>query len=867
MPRKDWFPRRPGFAAAAFGLTAMVMLVLIFGVLFPAAPSVGNGPAPGEWTIVGGMLAVLIGGLCFLAMDRARCARRVDLLERRLAEQRTVLEAAPGAWRAWTAEGPPSCGNGLQALLRSESADGLGDIAAALDPAAQASFREAVDRLQNEGQEFRLVARLADGCHSVELSGLRRAGGSDQAPIFVLWARDVTAYEAEAANAAAVLARTAKAATAAEGARDILQAMLDRLPVPVWLRDDDRQLVWVNAAYAESVDAAKDRAVAEQIELAGPLLPAGSATETGPTAGIPDSAGLPACSETRHIVIAGERRLVQLIEATCPVSSGPAAGQGRTLGYALDLTSVEEAERERDRHIAAHADVLENLKSAIAIFGPDKRLGFFNTAYVQLWGFDEAWLKTHPTLGEVLEDLRERRRLPEFADFGDFRQSQLGLFTSLIAPDEDWMHLPDGTTLRVLITPHPFGGLMFVLEDVTSALALERSYNTLMAVQRESLDNLAEGIAVYGDDGRLRLSNPAFHTIWALHPEDLQSNPHISEVLDRTRGFFEDVVDWEASRAAMIAWALEREPRTGRMDRADGSILQYSTVPLPDGAVLHSYLDVTDSAKVEQALRASNQALETADRLKSEFIANVSYQLRTPLNAIMGFAEILDNQYFGALNERQSEYTCSIVDASRRLLALINDILDIATIEAGYMALELKQVRVEDLLRGVYDLTREWAAKQSLQIVVDCPPKVGSIEADDRRLKQALYNLVSNSVKFTPPGGRIVLSAWRCENEIGMVVSDTGIGIPQEDQDRVFGRFERGHSHLRQSGVGLGLALVKSFIEMHGGRITLKSAPGLGTTVTCIVPAHPLAAYTGAVREGSGFPSTLPFPTLVSPPD
>ncbi|NBC34919.1 MAG: sensor histidine kinase [Alphaproteobacteria bacterium] len=628
------------------------------------------------------------------------------------------------------------------------------------------------------------------------------------------------------------------------------------------MRDADRRLAWVNTAYADSVDAAKSQVVADQIELAGPLLPADSGTASRAA-----DTGSPACAESRHIVIGGERRLVQLTETPCALPADPHDGWGGTLGYALDQTAVDEAVRERDRHIAAHANVLENLKSAIAIFGPDKRLSFFNTAYVQLWGFDEAWLETHPTLGEVLEDLRERRRLPEFADFGDFRQSQLGLFTALIAPDEDWMHLPDGTTLRVLITPHPFGGLMFVLEDVTTALTLERNYNTLMAVQRESLDNLAEGIAVYGDDGRLQLSNPVFRTIWALQPEDLQGNPHISEVLDRTRSFFDNGVDWEAARAEMIAWALEREPRTGKMDRADGSILQFSTVPLPDGAVLHSYLDVTDSAKVEQALRASNQALETADRLKSEFIANVSYQLRTPLNAIMGFAEILDNQYFGPLNDRQTEYTRSIVDASRRLLALINDILDIATIEAGYMALELKQVRVEDLLRGVYDLTREWAAKQSLQIAVDCPAEVGSIEADDRRLKQALYNLVSNSVKFTPPGGRIVLSAWRQENEIGMVVGDTGIGIPREDQDRVFGRFERGHSHLRQSGVGLGLALVKSFIEMHGGRITLKSAPGLGTTVTCIVPAHPLAAYTGAVQDGSGLAGVLPFPTLIPPPD
>ncbi len=420
------------------------------------------------------------------------------------------------------------------------------------------------------------------------------------------------------------------------------------------------------------------------------------------------------------------------------------------------------------------------MRSAIAIFGPDKRLKFHNQAYVQLWGFDETWLETQPSLGEMLEHLREHRRLPETANFPAFKKSQLALFTSLIEPREDLLHLPDGTALRSVVTPHPFGGLLFVLEDVTTALMLERNYNTLMEVQRESLDNLAEGIAVYGSDGRLKLFNPAFTKIWALDPAELDGQPHIGEVLDRTERFYQYDGDWAIKREEMIAWALDRQETKGRLQRADGSILEYNTMPLPDGAVLNSFLDVTDSAKVEQALRASNQALETADRLKSEFIANVSYQLRTPLNAIMGFAEILDKQYFGPLNPRQIEYTGSIVDASRRLLALINDILDVATIEAGYMALELKRVEVEHLLRSVYDLTRDWAAKQSLTIAIECRPSVGMIEADERRLKQVLYNLVSNAVKFTPPGGSIALAAQRNgEDRVELIVRDTGIGIPQ----------------------------------------------------------------------------------------
>ncbi len=697
-----------------------------------------------------------------------------------------------------------------------------------------------------------LAAAAVGGCIALYRRGVRAAGRAESLAAEVSRLQNALGEAARSAAAARADAAAESAAVVAEreaviAARDAalaedevrlaqLTAALDLLPLPMWLRRDDLSLAWVNRACGDAVGLPAADAVATQKEFAGGVI-AGQGRALARRA---QAEGRPQ-SDSHHVVVAGERRLMTIAEHPLP---GP---DGGILGYALDRTAVEQAEAELARHLAAHAEVLENLQSAIAIFGPDKRLKFFNQAYVSLWGFDEKWLEGQPTLGEILEDLRERRRLPEYADFRPFKRSQMGLFTSLTEPRDDLLHLPDGTTLRLLVTPHPFGGLMFVLEDVTSALTLECNYNTLMAVQKESLDNLAEGIAVYGSDGRLRLSNPAFTSIWGLKPDDLEGQPHISEVLDRTRRYFE-FEDWAKEREAMMAWALDRQPATGRMVRADGSILEYSTVPLPDGAVLNSYLDVTDSAKVEQALRASNQALETADRLKSEFIANVSYQLRTPLNAIMGFAEILDKQYFGPLNDRQREYTSSIVDASRRLLSLINDILDIATIEAGYMALELKQVNVADLLRGVHDLTQDWAAKQDLQITIDGSADTGTIEADERRLKQALYNLVSNAVKFTPPGGRITLSAWRCDGEVGLFVRDTGIGIPEADQERVFGRFERGHPHLRQSGVGLGLALVKSFIEMHGGRVELDSDPGRGTTVTCILPAHPLSAYTDATQ-------------------
>ena len=443
--------------------------------------------------------------------------------------------------------------------------------------------------------------------------------------------------------------------------------------------------------------------------------------------------------------------------------------------------------------------------------------------------------------------------MPEYADFRAFKRQQLAMFTSLIEPQSELRHLPDDRTLSVSVSPHPLGGLIFVYEDVTDRLALESSYNTLIEVQRETLDNLFEGIAVFGSDGRLKLHNPAYRKIWALSEADLDGEPHFGDIVEKTRSFYDDGGDWTTMREQVIARVTAQWQLSGLLDRQDGSVLQVATVPLPDGNVLSTGLDVTDTARVERALRERNEALETADRLKSEFIANVSYELRTPLNAIIGFAEILANQYFGPLSPRQLDYSRGILDSSHRLMSLINDILDLATIEAGYMALETARVEVRDMLESVITLTRERARNQDLSLTMSCPAEIGAIGADERRLKQALFNLVSNAIKFTPAGGSVRLEA-RLDGELDggdliLAVADTGVGIPAVDQERVFENFERSNPHARESGAGLGLSLVKSLIELHGGAVAIESEPGSGTTILCRLPAKLRLPAPAAVEE------------------
>jgi signal transduction histidine kinase len=662
--------------------------------------------------------------------------------------------------------------------------------APAMAEAAHAAF--AALALTGKGETLRLA--FEDGSRrAIELT-LHRVTSTDQRLSFdLVWATDISDREAALAEGAQ---------RAAE--RDRLAAALDTIPVPVWWRDGERTITNGNARFRLLPDLALlARPLAERALASG--APASAAATIGET------------------------------NAPFEITEIPLPGGG-TVGFARDRAEIEQARNEIARLGLAHREVLETVNTAIAIFGPDARLLFFNSAYERLWQLDHDFLDSEPMLPEVLDLLREKRALPEYADFRRFKAEQAALFADLRTPREELLHLPDDRTLRQVVSRHPFGGLTFTFEDVTDRLALERSYNTLTEVQRATLDNLSEGLVVFGSDGRLALWNPAFAEMWLLQPHDLVNRPHISTLVEKMRPFYAEEA-WEDTKAEIIDRVISYTTYAGTLDRRDGLVLEINTIPLPDGNVLLSYLDVSDSARVRRALRDRNEALETAGRLKSEFIANVSYELRTPLNAVIGFADILSNQYFGPLNERQIEYSRGIYESSQRLMSLINDILDIASVEAGELTLDRTPVDVHAMLASVLTLTRERAKHLQLNLAFDCPHDIGVVTLDEARIRQALFNLLSNAIKFTPPGGKITLGARRIGVEVALSVSDTGIGIAAEMQARVFESFERGQTDGRQVGAGLGLTLVQKFVEMHGGRVELDSAANGGTCVTCWLPA------------------------------
>ena len=606
-----------------------------------------------------------------------------------------------------------------------------------------------------------------------------------------------------------------------------LRTLVDSLPFPVWARDREGRLDFVNAAYAGAVDTADpNEAVERNLELLDRSVREEAARALG--------------SDTPYrnrvpTVIAGARRIFDVVEM--PTRAGSA-------GIGVDFTELENLKAEMTRMIDAHRRTLDQLATGVAIFGADQTLRFYNEAYRTLWDLDVSFLDHSPTDTAVLDRLRASRKLPEQQDFRSWKNQLHEAYRAIEAKEDLW-HLPDGRTLRVVTTPNTEGGVTYLFDNVTERLDLERRYDALIRVQGETLDNLAEAVAVFASDGRLRLHNPAFQTMWNLPVEALAERPHIEAVIAWCAPLQPEDQTMRALRTAVTSIG-QRDSVKGRLEGRNGSVVDVATLPLPDGATLVTFQDVTDSVNVERALRERNEALETADEIKINFLHHVSYELRSPLTNIIGFAHFLGDPSTGPLTDKQSEYLGYITVSTNSLLALINDILDLASIDADTMALTLGSVDIRKTVEAAAEGIGDRLVKDRIKLDIDVPTNIGEFSGDERRVRQILYNLLSNAVGFSPADSTVRLHAERTENSVVFSVTDQGPGIPPEMKNRIFDWFETHPMGSQHRGAGLGLSIVRSFVELHGGTVGIDSEVGKGTTVTCSFPIQPPAERIAA---------------------
>lgn len=774
---------------------------------------------PTAMALVGALLAIWLVGAAF-AVARGLRMQREGAQARGLADRlESLLHSAPAIAAMIRADGRIEAPDRLGSWLGRERPPAflseLGTEGGGLrEEDAQALVKD-IAAAQRAGKSFSRPVRAIGSSRALVVRGAP-AGPSLGAPgSVILWFFDATESQSE-------ITALVDEREQLRGALESLSGLIEAAPLPMWHRGPDYRLRLVNSAYVTAVDAENaGQVISEGIELVemldgeSPAAAAARALETDT-----------ALQRLVPATIDGERRVMRVVDVPL--------GTAGVAGFAIDMHELEQARAEHRRLAEAQRDLLDRLSAGVAQFDADRILRFWNQPLMGLFALQPEHLAEEPAFERVLDRMREAGRIPEHRDFPAWRAERRDWFLSPETREENWL-LADGTHLRVFAQPLPDGGLLMIFEDRTEQVQLSSARDTLLRVRTATFDNLFEALGVFASDGRLHLWNRRFREIWSVDEDILAAHPRIDELMRKVASRLAKPQQASLVRELVRAATVERKQRGGRVAFADGRIFDFAAIPLPDGNALFTMLDVTDSRRMEQMLRDRNEALEDADKVKTAFLANVSYELRTPLTSIAGFAEMMQAGFAGELPDQAKDYVDAIVQSTDRLGVLIDNVLDLTQGEAGTLPLDMKSFDLAEVARHCAERIVQEAAAKKLDLVVDVRPSLGSVVGDERRIAQALDRLFDYAIRNLPAGGRILLHGDGEARSARIVVSDNGPGMDEKAQARVFDRFNRLDERSGET-LDLDLPLARQLVEAHGGTLNLISQVGQGTVVTMTLP-------------------------------
>lgn len=760
--------------------------------------------------LVGATVAIWIG--LSLRRQSLKMLRQTSRLAR-------LLETAPAFPVVVKGDGRIEAADRFSRLLGlSEPAASLTDIGGSDDAGLLASdlalLEQRVRETQRTGKDFVLPVAIQGSDRRLLVVGSIADAVIYPNGAALLWFFDSTESlrELEKRKGESEEARAAFAA---------LAGLIEAAPLPMWHRGPDMKLNFVNRAYVTAVSANDGMQVVEEgVELLEPVggMTAAQFAATAQAAGEQDE-------RIVSTTLDGERRQLRVFDIPL--------GDAGVAGLAIDIQELSEARNEFRQLSEAQRDLLNMMSAGVAQFDAEHVLSFANLPFQRLFVFRDQWLADKPEFVRVLDRMRENGKLPEVRDFPEWRAERDSWFRSAGPSEENWL-LPDGTHLRVLAQPVPDGGLLLIFEDRTEQAQLASARDTLLRVRTATFDNLFEAIAVFAADGRLSIWNRLFAETWGLSDEILIKHPRLDELLPLLAKHLKKPSQISVIGELIRMTTANREQRRSKSNFADGRIFQIATIPLPDGNALFTMLDMSDSMKMEQALRDRNAALQEADTIKGKFLANMSYEFRTPLTSISGFADLLKAGIAGKLNDQAKEYVDAIATSAERLSEQINTVLDYSQSEAGALPIAREKIDVPTLLSGIAESKSVLAKDAAVMLHVQIGEASGTISADPKRVEQAVGQVLDNAIRYHREGGEVLLfGRWR-GSDLEIVISDNGPGMDVRDTSALLdGTQQRGSDSMMQ---GLGLPLAKQLIESHGGTFKIDSKQNEGTTVIMSLP-------------------------------
>jgi signal transduction histidine kinase len=609
-----------------------------------------------------------------------------------------------------------------------------------------------------------------------------------------------------------------------------LASLIDTLPVYIWQEDRNMKITYCNKQYASAVESTQEAIIANGTTLVPKRRYSCSPTE--------QVRNLPK-QFVEYAIIHGERRVLSITQIYCNK-------HGMSTWVAIDTTDYETLQKEHASYKKQIEEIFDNISVPVAIFDRDTTLVFANSAIVRLLHMDGANIHEFRRFSDIVNSLICNETIVVSSSASEYREKIMSVISTLIEPYYTSINLRDGKSMGVTILPIRDGGLMFVFEDFSERVDLERKISSLESIYAEMARSLPDGIIIFGDDNKIKLTNKALHHM--LHINQPTSSEESNSDGKHVRDFFELHTDAFASSevandffAILINAAATRRSVSGTIAFINGKIMRYCYFSLPEGMNMMTFTDITDSLVLCDAIDEKNRVVAQISSLKETLVSKIACEFKTPLGTILGFVDILYNMYFGDLNEKQLGYCLELRNVTTHLAETVNAIIHLINIEHENVSPKFEETDLAMFLDKIVNNLASRAEDNSIELTTDIRSQNASVIIDRQLMKNALSQLISRAIKVSPRGGAVSVtvedSAER-GGSINVTVTDTGIAVSSDDIDDYWMIFSSNCGSIVGYGSMLEIILARKTIELHKGRITVVADDDSGTKVACSIPTE-----------------------------
>jgi signal transduction histidine kinase len=612
-----------------------------------------------------------------------------------------------------------------------------------------------------------------------------------------------------------------------------LASLIDILPIYVWQEDRNMKITYCNKQYASAVESTQEGVVANGITLILKRRHSHSLAEQ-----IRNSPK----QSVEYAIIRGDRRALNVTRIQCDE-------RDVSTWIAIDTTEHESLQKRHANYKKQIEEIFDIISVPIAIFDHDTALIFANSAIARLFHMSGTNIHELRRFSDIVDSLICNEAIVVNSSASEYREKIMRIISTLIEPYYTSIGLRDGKTMSVAILPIRDGGLMFMFDDVSERVDLERKIGSLESIYAEIARSLQDGVMIFGDDNKIRLTNKALRRILCVNQQTSaeESMPPDSDG-QHMRDFFEMHKDAFAASdvandffATLVSASTTRSPVSDTIEFTNGKTIRYRYSSLPEGLNMVTFTDVTDSLVLDDAINEKNMVVEQLGGLKETLVSKIACEFKTPLGTILGFVDILYNMYFGDLNEKQLGYCRELRNITANLTETVDAIIHLINIEHENVKLKFEETDLPEFMDRIVKRFTKRAEDNDVKLTIDVKMQGGPVIIDRQLMQNALSQLISRAIKVSPRGSVVsvvVETSTEPEEFIDVVVIDAGIAVSSEDVDDYI-KLMSGSNIGSIVGYGsmLEIILARETIELHKGKVTvIANDDDSGTKVVCSIP-------------------------------